>query len=335
MPKQWWLAAFAGAGLLLALANLAYGSVPIPVAEVWNVLVHGGRGPAEAIIMQVRLPEMITAAAAGAGLAAAGLLMQTVFHNPLAGPGVLGITGGASLGVAAVLLATPFWSLLPIPADLVAILAALAGAVAVMLIITFSDRRVGDGVTLLVLGLMIGYLCSAVLSVLQAGSEAGALKGFVLWGMGSFAGVVLPRTPWLVLPVLVGVAAALGLSKPLNAMLLGDEQASTMGVDVRRVRSIAIWTTGLLGGTITAFCGPVAFLGLAVPHVARAFTRTADHRLLMPATVLLGAALALACDLLVRSAWTGVVLPLNAVTSLLGVPVVIWVLIGGRSWARK
>lgn len=335
MPKWGWIPVFAVVGMLSAVAGLAFGSVGISFSEVWAALVHGGEGPVGTIVVQVRLPAVITAAAAGAGLAAAGLLMQTVFHNPLAGPGVLGITGGASLGVAAVMLVQPVWGLLPLPHDLVVIISALAGAVAVLLLIVLADRRVGDGVTLLVLGLMVGYLCSALLSVLQAGSEAGALKSFVLWGMGSFAGVELGRTPWLVIPVAVGVVLALVLAKPLNAMMLGDEQARTMGVDVFRVRRTAIWTTGLLAGCITAFCGPVAFLGLAVPHVARAFLRTADHRLLMPATVLLGSTLALMSDLVVRTAWTGVLLPLNAVTSLLGIPVVVWVLLGGRSWLHR
>lgn len=335
MPKSLWMGAFALLGIVLAVAGLVSGSVKVPLHEVWNVLFHGGEGPFRTILLQVRVPGMVTAAAAGAGLAAAGLLMQTIFHNPLAGPGVLGITGGASLGVAVVMLAQPLWALMPAPGDLVTTVAALGGAIAVLLLIVAADRRIGDGVTLLVLGLMVGYLCSALLSVLQATSGAQVLKGFVLWGMGSFAGTERQRLPWLVVPVLVGVAASISLVKPLNAMLLGDEQARSMGVDVSRVRRYAIWTTGLLGGTITAFCGPVAFLGLAVPHVARAFLRTADHRLLMPATILLGATLALACDLVVRSAWAGMVLPLNAVTSLLGVPVVLWVLLSGGKWARQ
>ncbi len=285
------------------------------------------------IIVEVRAPAVLTAIFAGAGLAAAGLLMQTVFHNPLAGPGVLGITGGASLGVALVMLAWPAWNFLPLPPDLLVVLAALGGAIAVLMVVVYADRRVGNGVTLLVLGLMIGYLCSALLGVLQATSEANALKGFVLWGMGSFAATELHRIPWLAVPVMMGVAAALALAKPLNAMQLGDDQARTMGVDVVRVRRIAIWTTGLLGGTVTAFCGPIAFLGLAVPHVARAFIRSSDHRLLMPASVLLGATLALACDLVVRMDPAGMVLPLNSVTSLLGIPVVLWVLLRRKSWS--
>lgn len=326
---------FAALGLLLVLLGLTIGSVDVPLSAVWGAFFHAGEGPFDVIVLQVRLPEVLTAAMAGAGLAAAGLLMQTIFHNPLAGPGVLGMTGGASLGVALVMLARPLWAMLPLPQDLLVTAAALAGAIAVLLLIVAADRRLGDGITLLILGLMVGYLCSALVSVLQATSEARALKGFVLWGMGSFAGMDLARLPWLALPVLIGLVLAVVLIKPLNAMLIGDDHARSMGVDVPRVRRRAIWATGLLAGAITAFCGPIAFLGLAVPHVARAFLRTADHRVLMPSTIALGAMLALGCDLIVRGAGTEVMLPLNAVTSLLGAPVVLWVLLSGRQWARR
>ncbi len=333
--KGWWSVVFAALGVLLALLGLTIGSVEVPLGAVWTALFHAGQGPYDVIVLQVRLPEVLTAVMAGAGLAAAGLLMQTIFHNPLAGPGVLGMTGGASLGVALVMLAQPLWAMVPLPQDLLITAAALAGAIAVLLLIVAADRRVGDGITLLILGLMVGYLCSALVSVLQASSEARVLKGFVLWGMGSFAGMDLARLPWLAVPVLLGLAMAVLLIKPLNAMLIGDDHARSMGVDVPRVRRRAIWATGLLAGSITAFCGPIAFLGLAVPHVARAFLRTADHRALMPATIFLGVVLALGCDLVVRGAGTEVMLPLNAVTSLLGAPVVLWVLLSGRKWARQ
>ena len=334
--KGWWLVGFAAFGVMMALLGLATGSVNVPLNDVWQSLFQaGGNGTYDVIILQVRLPEIITAIAAGAGLAAAGLLMQTIFLNPLAGPGVLGLTGGAALGVALVMLAQPMWAMMPLPQDLLITLAALSGAIAVLLLITFADRRVGDGITLLILGLMVGYLCTALVSVLQASSEALALKGFVLWGMGSFAGMELARLPWILVPVAIGLLLALTLVKPLNAMLIGDDHARTMGVDVDHVRRRAIWISGLLAGTVTAFCGPIAFLGLAVPHVARAFLRSADHRVLMPGTILLGAALALVCDLIVRGAWTGTILPLNAVTSLLGVPVVLWVLLSGKKWAKR
>ncbi len=334
--KGLWLLVFAIATVSLALLGLAVGSVHVPLGEVWTALFH--RDPQNTfttIIRQVRLPEVITAATAGAGLAASGLIMQTLFRNPLAGPSVLGISSGASLGVALVMLAQPLWIALPIPRDMLVIAASLAGAIAVLLLIVMADRRVGDGVTLLIIGLMVGYLCSAVISVLQSASAAQALKGYVLWGMGSFAGVDLPRILWLAVPVAIGIIAALVLIKPLNALLLGDDYARSMGVPVDRTRRIAIWTTGLLAGAITAFCGPIAFLGLATPHVARAFVRTSDHSTLMPASILLGCALALGCDLIVRSAGNEMALPLNAITSLLGAPVVLWVLLSGKKWARS
>ena len=320
--------------MALAMLGLAIGSVHVPIGEVWSALFHPDpQSTFTTIVRQVRLPQVITAATAGAGLAASGLLMQTLFRNPLAGPSVLGISSGASLGVALVMLAQPLWMLLPIPRDLFVILASLAGAIAVLFLIVLADKRVGDGVTLLIIGLMVGYLCSAVISVLQSASAAQALKSYVLWGMGSFAAVDPRRIAWLVVPVMLGVVGSIALIKPLNALLLGDDYARSMGVPVDRTRRIAIWTTGLLAGTITAFCGPIAFLGLATPHVARMFVRTNDHAVLMPASILLGAVLALGCDLIVRASGTDVALPLNAVTSLLGAPVVLWVLLSGKHWA--
>lgn len=333
--KALWLLLFAAAGILLGLLGLAVGSVSVPIGEVWNAFFEPDpASTSTAIIRQVRLPQVITAAIAGAGLAASGLVMQTIFRNPLAGPSVLGISSGASLGVALVLLASPLWSLLPIPREVLVIAASFAGAISVLLLIVLADRRVGDSVTLLIVGLMVGYLCSAIISVLQSASIAQALKNYVVWGMGTFSAVSPGRLLWLVVPVLLGLVAALALVKPLNALLLGDEYAASIGTNVKRVRRMAIWATGLLAGTITAFCGPVAFLGLATPHVARAFIRTNDHTALMPASLLLGAALAMGCDLLVRISSTEVSLPLNAVTSLLGAPVVLWVLLSGKHWAR-
>ncbi|MFT3885558.1 MAG: iron ABC transporter permease [Flavobacteriales bacterium] len=336
MRPALWLLLFAVLAIVLFLAGLAFGPVDLSLAQVWSALVGTSSGDDAALIVRgVRLPEAIVATVAGSGLAASGLLMQTLFRNPLAGPDVLGISSGASLGVAFVLLAGPITASLGIPPELLRIVAALAGALLVLALIVLADRRVGDGVTLLIIGLMVGYLCSAVINVLQVMSAAVALKGYVLWGLGSFA-VVDPRhLYWFSIPVLLGAGIALALVKPLDALLLGEEYAQSMGVDVPRVRRIGIWTTGLLAGTITAFCGPIAFLGLATPHIARALLRHGSHRALMPAALLLGAVLALGCDLIVRGASAAVALPLNAVTSLLGAPVVLWVLLSGRQWARR
>ena len=333
--KALWLSLFAATGIVMGLLGLAIGSVAVPLSDVWNALFDPGPQSAfTTIVRQVRLPQVITAAVAGAGLAASGLVMQTIFRNPLAGLGVLGISSGASLGVALVMLAAPLWTLLPVPREVLAIAAAFSGAMAVLLLIVLADRRVGDSVTLLVVGLMVGYLCSAMISVLQTVSMAQAVKSYVIWGMGTFSAVRPDRLLWLVVPVSIGILACLVLVKRLNALLLGEEYAASMGTDVRTVRRLAILTTGLLAGTITAFCGPVAFLGLATPHVARGFVRTSDHAVLMPASILLGCALALGCDLLVRVSSAEMALPLNAVTSLLGAPVVLWVLLGGKHWAR-
>lgn len=329
-----WTWVFLGASALLGTLGLRLGSVHLGWAE-FRAAWADRAGTAGLILWQVRLPELITAAAAGAGLAASGLLMQTLFRNPLAGPSVLGVSSGAGLGVALVVLAQPLWAMLPVPAELLVIAAALAGAMAVLLLIAAMDRRAGGGTTLLIIGLMVGYLCAALVSVLQGAAGANAVKRFVQWGLGSFAGPDLARTAWLVPPVLAGVSAALLLVKPLNGLLLGDTYARSLGVDVPRTRRAVIWITGLLAAAITACCGPIAFLGLATPHVARAFVRTQDHRVLLPATIALGMALALGCDLVVRLGGGEGALPLNAVTSLLGAPVVLWVLLRGRRWTNE
>lgn len=326
-----------GASLvLLFLLHLVTGVVRIPMADVLSILLGdpaatNGHG---LIVREVRLPQAITAMMAGGGLAASGLLMQTLFRNPLAGPSVLGLSSGASLGVALLLLAQPLWQILPIPREGALIIGALVGSMGVLMLILLADGRVGDGVTLLIVGLMVGYLCSAIISILQVASPAPALKGFVLWGMGTFAAVTMDRLAFLVVPTVAGVLAALLLVKPLNALLLGEDQAATLGLSVRGARQRIMWVTGILAGVITAFCGPIAFLGLATPHVARGLFRTADHTRLMPATILCGAVLALGCDLITRIPGPGLALPLNAVTSLLGAPVVAWVLLRGKRWNR-
>ncbi|MBL7938187.1 MAG: iron ABC transporter permease [Flavobacteriales bacterium] len=322
-------------GVVLFFLHLLVGPVAIGWRDVSTALLDAGaNGPSALIIRTVRLPEAITATIAGAGLAACGLLMQTLFRNPLAGPSVLGISSGASLGVAILLLAQPLWMFAPVPADLGIVIGAFSGAMGVLLLIMLADRRMGDGVALLIVGLMVGYLCSAIINVLQVASSEAALRGFVLWGMGSFGDVINGRLAWLALPVLAGILVALLLVKPLNALLLGDAYAASLGVPVKRTRRLIMWTTGVLAGTITAFCGPIAFLGLATPHVARGLCRTSDHAVLMPVTILCGAALALFCDLLIKLPGVGAGIPLNAVTSLLGAPVVAWVLLSGKRWAR-
>jgi len=322
--------------LLLFALHLAIGPVQLSFSEVLAALTSGPRNtPADLIIRSVRLPEACTAAVAGGGLAVCGLLMQTLFRNPLAGPSVLGLSSGASLGVAILMLAAPTALFVEIPVDLSAAVAAFVGSMGVLFLIMLADRRMGDGVALLIVGLMLGYLCSAIISLFQMSSAEQALKSFVIWGMGSFSGVLIERLPWLMAPVLLGIGAAFLLVKPLNALLLGDNYAASLGVHVGRTRRWIMVVTGLLAGVITAFCGPVAFLGLATPHVARGLCRSSDHSTLLPVTLLCGIVLALFCDLIIKIPSFGAGIPLNAITSLLGAPVVAWVLFSGKRWARS
>lgn len=327
------LVVLAAAVVLLFLTHLLIGPVALTCEDVWQALSGDTTGGTARIVREVRIPEAITALVAGCGLAACGLLMQTLFRNPLAGPSVLGLSSGASLGVAVLMLAQPLWVITAIPTEIAVIAGAFLGAMGVLVLIMLADRRMGDGVALLIVGLMVGYLCGAIIDVLQVASPEAALKGYVLWGMGSFSSVVNERLLWLALPVIVGLFVALWLMKPLNALLLGDAYATSLGVQVPRTRRVIMWTTGLLAGSITAFCGPIAFLGLATPHVARGLCRTSDHSTLLPVTILTGALLALVCDLVVKLPMNAG-LPLNAVTSLLGAPVVAWVLLSGKRWAR-
>ncbi len=328
--------AFAGAVVLLAvllLVHVGTGPLDIPLLDAARALagMAGPDGTTVAVVRGIRLPGALTALLVGGALACCGAVMQTLFANPLAGPSVLGVSSGAALGAALVLLVPGLAALPAAGADAALVLAAFVGACAVLATVVLADRRLGDGVTLLILGLMVGYLCSAVVSVLEAAAAERALRGFVLWGMGSFAGVGPARLPWLIAPIAAGLALAMAHVRSLNALLLGDTYARTMGVDVRRTRSLLILATGLLAGTATAFCGPIAFLGLATPHLVRAAWRTADHRIVLPASILLGAVLALGCDLVVRRV-DG--LPLNAVTALVGAPVVVWLLLSGSRFAR-
>lgn len=329
-------------GLLFAVAGLlvmevVVGSAGIAPAAALKALIGNGTVPSEQayVVRSIRLPQGLTALVAGAGLAVGGLVMQTVFRNPLAGPSVMGVSSGASLGVAVALLAWPLGGWLGLPLDLVLLLAAIGGALGVLALVMAADRRVGDASTLLIIGLLIGFLCASLITVLEAMAPSAQVHGFVLWGMGSFAGVPMERLAWLALPVAAAVLLVLLKARPLNALLLGEEYALTMGVHAHRVRKRLLWLTGLLAGAITAFCGPVAFIGLITPHLARAAAGTTDHAALLPTVLLMGAALALCCDLLSRSGLLGGAVPLNAVTSLLGVPVLAWILFKGRRWTTS
>ncbi|MBI5669585.1 MAG: iron ABC transporter permease [Chloroflexi bacterium] len=327
------------AGLVAAfLLSLAVGSVNIPLREVVTILTGGeaSRASWETIVLNFRLPKAITAVLAGAALAVSGLQMQTLFRNPLADPYVLGISSGASLGAALVVLAAgTTGSLLlagiGLPGDFGLAAASSLGAALVLVLVMLVARRVQSVVTLLILGLMFGYVTSAIVSLLIYFSIANRVQIYLSWTFGSFGGVTWGQMQVFAPVIVIGLAAALLLVKPLNALLLGETYARSLGLNVRRARVFIIASTALLAGAVTAFCGPVGFLGIAVPHVCRAIFGTSDHRALVPASILMGGMVALLTDWVAQVPGSQVTLPLNAVTALLGAPVVIWVILRRRA----
>ena len=314
----------------LFTADLLIGSVAVALRDIWAALTGGSCDPAvRDIILKIRLLKAVTALFAGAALAASGLQMQTLFRNPLAGPYVLGISSGAGLGVALFLLGAP---LLGVSAhsfvqSLGIAGAAWLGAALVLLIVMAVSRRIKDIMVILILGMLFGSGVSSVVEILQYLSSEAALKSFVIWTMGSL-GDVTGGNLALMLPVITaGLVLSVAVIKPLNLLLLGENYARTMGLNVQRTRTLLFLSTVLLAGTVTAFCGPVGFIGLAVPHLARMLFASADHRVLMPASMLSGAALLLVCDLISKS----LALPINTVTALMGIPVVIVVVVRNRN----
>lgn len=322
--------------VLLFVANLLVGSVSIPADEVFRILLgeDTGRASWRYIVWEARLPQALTAMLAGSALAACGLLLQTAFRNPLAGVSILGVNSGAGLGVAVVMLllggtlSTGAFSL----SGFFSVLAgAFAGALAVMALILFFSTVVRSNVMLLIIGLMVGYLVSSVVSLLNFMSTAEGVQSYMVWGMGHFGGVSLRQMPAFAAVVLAGLAGALLLVKPLNALLLGERYAENLGVRVRRVRHMLLVVVGVLTAVTTAFCGPVLFIDLAVPHIARLLLPTANHRLLLPATMLAGVVVALACNLACVLPGGAGLIPLNAVTPLIGAPIVIYVIVRQRT----
>lgn len=320
----------------LFMAGLMTGSVSIPCLAVWRVLIGEDEGVSESwrfIILESRLPQMVTAMLSGACLATAGLMMQTVFRNPLAGPDVFGINGGAGLGVALVMLlagGSVTLGTLGVTGNVAILAAAFAGAMAVMAIILFSSTLVRDGVTLLVIGIMVGYLSSSVVTLLNYSATEQGIRSFMLWGMGSLDGVTPSLLPLYVTITLASLVLSLLMVKPLNLLSLGDNYARNLGLNTRRARNYALLLTGLLTAVVTAYCGPIAFIGLAVPHIARLLTVTDDMRRLLPITMLTGAVVTMACHLLCFVPGEAGMLPLNAVTPLIGAPVIIYVIIRKR-----
>ncbi|MBR1449676.1 MAG: iron ABC transporter permease [Prevotella sp.] len=319
------------------LLNLLLGTVNIPFVSVINIL-FGGEGESEIwsnIVMKSRVPQALTALTAGAGLAISGLQMQTVFHNPLAGPSVLGISSGASLGVAFVVLASG--SIVGVAlsstgyvGELALTIAAIVGSLAVMALIVYVSQKVKGSVTLLIIGVMIGYVANAIIGVLKYFSVEEDIRAYVIWGLGSFARVSGDQVWLFVIIMAVLIPMSMLLIKTLNLLLLGEQYARNLGLNIKTSRVWVIGCAGVMIAIVTAYCGPIMFLGLAVPHLCRSIWRTSDHRVLMPATALTGAALALACNIIARMPGFEGALPINSVTALVGAPIVAMVLFGKR-----
>lgn len=329
----------------LFFANLAWGSVSIPLRDVVDIFLGNSSAFDETysyILLESRLPQAITALLSGAALATSGLLLQTAFRNPLAGPDVFGISSGAGLAVAIVMLAfggniavgdilgLDSLGMLQAGGFLAILLAAFVGAIVVMGIITLFSTMVRSHTVLLIVGLMVGYLASSAISLLNFFSTAEGVKSYMVWGMGSFGNVTMREVYWFVPLIILSLLASLLLVKPLNALLLGEQYAENLGFHIRRLRIVLLLLTGLLTAVVTAFCGPVAFIGLATPHIARLVTATENHRRLLPTTMLMGSLIALLCNLLCILPSGGGIIPLNAVTPLFGAPVIIYVLIKKR-----
>lgn len=320
---------------LLFLCNLFYGSVKIPADEILHILL--GRDSEynawNYIIRESRLPQAITALLTGAALSVSGLMLQTTFNNPLAGPDILGINSGAGLGAAIVLLL--FGGIMPagnlfLGGSLLLVAASFIGALLVTLLILLFSARLRSHTMLLIIGMMIGYIVSSIVSLLNFFSTAEGVQSYMMWGMGNFGGVSRQSLPLFSTLVLIGLMIAICLIKPLNALLLGERYAENLGVNIRRIRTLLLIATGLLVAVTTAYCGPINFIGLAVPHMARLMLGTGNHRTLLPTTLLCGSLIALLCNLISTLPGDNGLLPLNAITPIIGAPVIIYVIISRR-----
>jgi iron complex transport system permease protein len=342
---HWTVLVLAALGLVFAgmvVATVALGSVAIPLADVVGVVTGGDVDANWAFIVnQVRLPRAATAAVAGAALGIGGLQMQTLFRNPLADPYILGLSSGASLGVALVVLTagtggTALVGGLGLGGNVGVAGAAAVGAGLVTMLVLAISRRVASPATVLIIGLMVGYAVTAVVSVLiHSGlGQFERVRAYIAWGFGSFAGTSWPQLRVLALAVAIGLTLTLLTIKPLNALLLGESYAQTMGVRVGRTRLLLVGSTALLAGAVTAFCGPIAFIGVAAPHLARGLLRSSDHRVLVPGVMLVGAIVALVAGLVAQLPGQDAALPLNAVTALVGAPVVVAILLRMRRSAQ-
>ena len=335
-PQQFYLLLSLLSLVILFVLHITIGKVPIPLVETLKILFTSDRTQPgwRSIIWQFRLPKAIVASLAGAALAVSGLQLQTLFQNPLAGPFTLGISSGASLGVAVVVLAaeTFQWDSLSQLGSWATIVAACLGSFLVTAIVLMAAQRVKSGSALLILGLMFGYGTGAVVNILLQVSSAQQVQQFVIWTFGSFGGVTWAQLPTMAGAIALGLGLATLLTTRLNSMVLGEMQATTLGVDVQKVRLGVLLSASLLAGGVTAFCGPIAFIGVSVPHLARGVLKTADLRWLLPGVMVLGAGLALIADLVAQNVLPRSVLPLNAVTALMGTPLITWIVVRqGRS----
>ena len=324
------------AGIIVLFAmNLIVGSVRIPLADVCDILFDkfDGKESWKYIVMENRLPQALTAMLCGASLAVCGLMLQTAFRNPLAGPDVFGISSGAGLGVAIVMLflgGSVSTTLFTVSGFLAILTSAFIGAIVVTMIILFLSTMVRNSVLLLIVGLMVGYVSSSAVALLNFFASEEGVKSYMVWGMGNFGGVSMNHMQLFALLCLVGIIASIFLIKPLNIMLLGTQYAESLGINIRQIRNLLLVTVGLLTAVTTAFCGPISFIGLAIPHISRLLFRTDNHQILLPGTVLTGAVIALFCNLICYLPGELGIIPLNAVTPLIGAPVIIYVIIKRR-----
>ncbi|MDN5201525.1 iron ABC transporter permease [Fulvivirgaceae bacterium BMA10] len=323
--------------LVLFLANISIGSVKIPVWKVGEILLgmEGTKSSWINIIWQFRLPKAITATLAGAALSVSGLQMQTLFRNPLAGPFVLGITSGASLGVALLVMAGHMVGSVILYSGTfghwLTIIAASIGSALVLVLVVIVSIRIKNSMTLLIVGLMFGSATSALVSILQFFSDKEQIQAYLIWTFGSLGGLSWKELNAFVPIAILGLIITLTSIKPLNALLLGENYAQSMGMKLKKTRFWLIFSTSLLAGGVTAFCGPIAFIGLAVPHLTRLLFNSSDHRLLVPAVIFVGAAIMLVCDMVAQLPGSEYVLPINAITSLVGAPVIIWIILRKRN----
>lgn len=326
-------------GLLIVLlisffaANLFFGAIHIPAPEVVDAFLNRSENEAlRFIVVNNRLPQAITAMLGGAALAVTGLLLQTAFHNPLAGPSILGISSGASLGVALVMLflgGTLSMGSLSWGGNAAIVVGALVGSLGIMGMLIALSNIVKNNLMLLITGIMTGYLTSSVVTLLSSVSSAQGVQNYVMWGMGTFGDVSTERLPWFSLFTVLGLLMSLLLAKPLNILLLGDNYAANLGVNVKTVRNLLLLATGVLTAIVTAYCGPVAFVGLAVPHISRMIFKTDNHWVLIPAAMLIGAILCLGCNV-ASTTPENTVIPINALTPVVGVPVILYVILRAR-----